>query len=208
MTRARPFTLVILLAIALLTYTASAQNISGSLSGTLGPGTYNVVGNCTVNAGNSLTIQPGTTFLFAGHYSLKVYGTLMAQGTEADSIVFMRQSPSYTYEWSGIRFMNGSSPNSILSYCYMEYAKYHMYPDYNGGAVYIEEDGVTVEHCYLKDNYASAGGGMYINGASATISDCIFYGNEAGNGGGIYIYNSQNVRVSNSIFAKCKSTST
>lgn len=208
MTRLRLFTLVILLSFALLTCTASAQNISGSLSGTLGPGTYTVIGNCTVNAGNTLTIQPGTTFLFAGHYSFKIYGTLLAQGTEADSIVFKRQSASSTYEWSGIRFMMGSSPNSILSYCYMEYAKYHLYPDYNGGAVYIEEDGVTVEHCFMKDNYASAGGGMYINGASATISDCIFFGNEAGNGGGMYVYNSQNVHVSNSIFAKNKSTST
>ncbi|MBU0519641.1 right-handed parallel beta-helix repeat-containing protein [bacterium] len=209
MTRARTLALAVLLTFALLFTTAIAQDISGSLSGTLGPGTYNVVGNCQVDAGQSLTIEPGTTFLFTGHYALKVFGTLHAVGTEADSIVFKRQQATSTCEWSGIRFMVGCSPNSILSYARLEWAKYHTYPDYNGGAVYIEEDGITISHCYIKNNYASSGGGMYINNVmSATITDCIFLANEAGNGGGMYINNSQYVTVDNSIIAKNKSTST
>jgi hypothetical protein len=209
MTRAASLLLVILLSVALCNFVAGAQpSINGSLSGTLGPGDYIVTGNCTVDAGNSLTIQPGTTFLFSGHFSLKVYGYLSAVGTEQDMIYFKRQNPNTTCEWSGIRFMNGCSPNSIVSYAHLEYAKYHTYPDYNGGAFYIEEDGVTITHCWIKDNYASSGGGIYINGATPYISDCVIFGNTAGNGGGMYIYNSNGVVVENCIIAKNSSTST
>jgi len=199
---------VVLASLVLLFTAASAQDISGSLTGTLGPGTYTVVGNCQVDAGQTLTIQPGTTFLFAGHFSLKVYGTLNAVGTEADSIYFLRQQQTSTCEWSGVRFMAGSSPNSMLSYAYMEYAKYHTYPDYNGGAIFIGQSGVTITDCYIKDCYASAGGGIYVESVSATISDCFVMTCEAGNGGGMYINNSQNVLVQNSAFVKNRSTST
>jgi hypothetical protein len=207
MTRAKPVLFAILL-LALSPCLVLAQpTISGSLSGTLGPGSYIVTGHCTVDAGNTLTIEPGTTFLFAGHFYLKVYGTLNAVGTEQDSLVFVSQFSGWEYEWSGIRFMNGSS-GSVLSYAYLENAKYHMYPDYNGGAIYTEANDVTVSHCWIKNNYASSGGGMYISSATVTVSDCIFFGNEAGNGGGMYINNSNGVQVNNCVFAKNASTST
>lgn len=209
MTRAKSFLLAILLSVALCNFVAIAQpSINGSLSGTLGPGTYIVNGNCTVDAGNSLTIEPGTTFLFSGHFYLKVYGTLTAVGTEQDNIVFKRQNPNTTCEWSGIRFMSGSSSRSIVSYAHLEYAKYQVWPDYNGGAFYIEQDGVTITNCWINDNYASSGGGIYVNAATPNISDCVFFGNTAGNGGGLYLYNSSGVVVENCIFAKNKSTST
>lgn len=209
MTRAKPLFLTILLLAALFPYLTSAQpTISGSLSGTLGPGTYIVVGNCTVNAGNTLTVQPGTTFLFSGHYSWKIYGTLNAVGTEQDSIQFIRQYTTTACEWSGVRFMTGSSASSVLSYAYLEGARYHVWPDYNGGAIYVEYVGVTISHCYLKNNYASSGGGMYVENAPVQVSGCIFLNNSAGNGGGIYINNSTGALVSNSIFAKNSSTST
>lgn len=209
MTRAKPILFTILLLLAFYPYVANAQpTLSGSLSGTLGPGSYIVVGNCTVDSGNTLTIQSGTTLLFSGHYSFKIYGELTAVGTEQDSIVFVSQFPGWEYEWSGIRFMSGSSRNSILSYAYMENAKYHVWPEYNGGAVYVEANGITVTHCWIKNNYASAGGGIYVESASMTVSDCIIFGNEAGNGGGMYINNSNGVTVNNSIFAKNSSTST
>ncbi len=200
--------LIVLLSAVLCVLTANAQpTLSGSISGTLGPGTYIVTGNCTVDAGNSLVIEPGTTFLFSGHYHIKVFGSMTAEGTEQDSIIFTRQNPTSADEWAGIRYMNGSS-NCTLSYAYIEYAKNHVYPDYKGGAVYIEEDGVCITNCWMKNNYNSYGGGIYVLGATVNISDCVFFGNSAGNGGGVYLYNSPDCNVKNSIFAKNSSTST
>ena len=209
MTREKSLLLAILLSVALCNLVAIAQpSINGRLSGTLGPGTYIVNGNCTVDAGTSLTIEAGTTFLFSGHFSLKVYGTLTAVGTEQDSIVFMRQNPDYSCEWSGIHFMIGCSPSSIVSYAHVEYAKYQTWPDYNGGAFYIEEDGVTISNCTISNNKSTAGGGLYVNEATPNISGCTFYANEAGNGGGMYIYNSTDVQVDNCKFFLNSSTST
>lgn len=201
--------LALLLLVTVCSSMAMAQPpVSGSLSGTLGPGEYIVVGNCTVDAGNTLTIEPGTTFLFSGHFNIKVYGTLHAVGTEQDSIVFISQSTGWDYEWCGIHFTSGSSPNSILSYAYLENARWIMYPDYYGGALQVDVSGVTISHCWIKNNKSSDGGGLYVNNATITISDCVFFGNEAGNGGGLYINNSTGVQVNNCIFAKNSSTST
>ncbi len=208
MVRAKPLILTILLAAALPLAALAQPTVHGSLSGTLGPGVYIVDGQCTIDAGNTLTIQPGTTFLFSGHYSFKVYGTLNAVGTESDSIVFKRQNPTSACEWSGILFQQGSSPNSALSYCYLEYAKYHVWPDYNGGGIYIKSVGVTISHCWIADCYASSGGGIYIDGAPATITDCVVINNSAGSGGGIFAYNSQNVAINNCVIGKNSSSST
>ncbi|MHC4498879.1 MAG: right-handed parallel beta-helix repeat-containing protein [Planctomycetota bacterium] len=184
--------------------------ISGPLSGTMGPGTYIVVGNCSVSAANTLTLEPGTTFLFAGHYNITInsYGTLHAVGTRQDSIVFTRQYPDTSCEWSGIRFEYGASANSILSYCRLEYAKHNVSPNHNGGALYIQGAAITISHCTIANNYATGGGGIYVNVSAITVSDCVFMNNSSGNGGGLYIKWSSGVTVNNCIFARNSSTNT
>ena len=67
---------------------AFSQNISGNLSGTLGPGTYNVVGNCQVQAGQTLLIQAGTTFLHTGNYTWTINGHIVVNGTEINPVQF------------------------------------------------------------------------------------------------------------------------
>jgi len=209
MKRATSLVLATLVMAALLVAAAVAQpTLQGALSGTLGPGTYNVVGNCTVNAGAVLTIQPGTRLQFTGHFSLKVYGTLMAVGTAQDSIEFVRQYPNTTCEWGGIRFQSGASATSTVSYCLIEGARFQVYPDYNGGGLYTQNVGFTLSHSKIANCYSSSGGGIYVHAAPVTISDCIFLSNEAGNGGGIYLYNCNGAQVRNTILAKNSSTST
>ena len=209
MMRAKPFLLSILLLVWLCPGVAGAQpTVHGSLSGTLGPGDYIVDGDCWVDAGNSLTIQPGTTLLFSGHYTFDIYGMLTAVGTEQDSINFIRQFPTEACKHGGIRFHNGSSPNSILSYCWIDYAKNYSSPNYSGGAIYVQNVGITISNCTISNGYASTGGGIYATGSPLTINECIFFRNSAGNGGGLYLYSSSGAQVSNSIFAKNASTST
>ncbi len=185
--------------------------ISGSLSGTLGPGSYTVVGDCWVEGTETLTIQPGTTFLFAGHYSIVVnaYGTLQAVGTAQDSIVFTHQESGTSYDWGGIRFAYGASSSSILSYCVLEYARYHPTPNVNGGALYLQSSGLTITHCTIANNSAQSGGGIYINTSSVTISDCVFANNYASqNGGGLQLKWSSNISVNNCVFVNNSSHGT
>lgn len=208
MTRLRFSGLIILLTALCPLMAMGQHNLQGALSGAIGPGTYNVVGACTIDPGATLTIQPGTIIQFAGQYNWKVYGTLHANGTAGDSIVFKRLQPSFEYEWGGLRFMAGASTSCNLTHCYIEGARYQVWPDYNGGALYIANGGIAVSWCMIANNLSSTGGGIYIDASPATIDHCLIFNNTAGNGGGIYVYNSQNVIVSNSIFAKNTSTST
>lgn len=99
---------------------SQGQNLSGQLSGSLGPGTYNVVGVIVVLADDSLLLAPGTTFLFGGNYDFMVFGRITAIGTEYDSIKFCHNPDSIgglgSY-WNGIDFYNTTSDSSRFEYC-------------------------------------------------------------------------------------------
>ena len=51
-------------------------------------GEYVVVGNITLNSGNTLTIDPGVIVKFAGNHTFNVGGNLQALGTSGDKIIF------------------------------------------------------------------------------------------------------------------------
>ncbi len=196
------FRKMMILAGAIWGIAAQAQ-LSGPLNGTVGPGMNTVTGDCWVNAGNTLTIQPGTTLFFAGHYSLTINSnaTLHAVGTVQDSIVFTRQEPDSSCDWGGIRFAYGASSSSLLSYLVLEYARYHPTPNVNGGALYLQSSGITITHCTIANNSAQGGGGIYLNTNSVTISDCIFTDNSASqNGGGLQLKWCSNIIVNNCVF--------
>jgi hypothetical protein len=198
-------------AIVTLTAVTGYAQLSGPLSGTLGPGSYTVAGDCWVEGGDILTIQPGTTLLFAGNYNIVVnaYGELQAVGTELDSIVFTRQDPYPSCDWGGIRFAYGASSSSIFSYCVLEYARYHPTPNVNGGALYLQSSGITITHCTIANNSAQSGGGIYINTSSVTISNCVFANNYASqNGGGLQLKWSSNISVNNCVFVNNSSHGT
>jgi hypothetical protein len=187
---------------------AGQPSLHGSLSGSLGPGAYIVDGDCQVQAGNTLTIQPGTTLLFAGHYTLNVYGQLNAVGTEQDSILFVRRYPTEECKHGGIRFQSGSSSASSLAYCWIDFAKNITSPNYYGGGIYVQNANISITHCRISNCYATSGGGIYVTGAAVTLDGCIFFANTSGNGGGLYLYNAGNSVVQNCILAKNGSTST
>ncbi|MBC8203941.1 MAG: hypothetical protein H8E87_00355, partial [FCB group bacterium] len=77
--------------IAALFITISAQGqLSGPLSGILpGDSTYYVVGNISVQAGDSLIIEAGATLIFNSGIQFDINGYLHAAGTETDSIKFI-----------------------------------------------------------------------------------------------------------------------
>ncbi len=81
---------------------------------------YNINGEITVPASQSLTIHEGVQVIFQGHYKLIVNGLLDASGVEGDSILFTAADTSVG--WHGIRFINASD-TSHLDFCIIEYGK-------------------------------------------------------------------------------------
>ena len=205
MLRNQIFTVLTALIFFLPPILVSAQpNISGDLSGSLGPGDFVVVGDCNIPAGDSLSVAAGTSFLFSGHYTINVYGKLTAEGTETDSIKFIRQFPLEAHRWGGIRFYPTASSGSKLDYCVIDNCK-NTGP-VKGGGLYIEGLGFPIKNTLISNCYTEAeGGGIYAeNNSSFTIDHCMIVNNRAdnySNGGGIQLRNCVSASILNSIIA-------
>jgi hypothetical protein len=196
----------IILALSLAATVLAQPHISGNLSGTLGPGTYIVDGNCTIQAGSTLTIAAGTTFLHGGNYAWMVYGQFTAVGMATDSIYFLRQFATPESRWGGIRFQEGSSSNSSINYCVIDNCYYS-----TGGGLSIRSVALTVSNSRISNCTGTypGGGGVYVNGANAIIDHCLIVGNNApsgGNGGGVFFENCPAPQIKNSVV--CYNTDT
>ncbi|HEX7343224.1 MAG TPA: right-handed parallel beta-helix repeat-containing protein [bacterium] len=216
MKRAKPVFCLALICAAFLSLPAFAQpQISGPQSGTLGPGTYLVVGDIRVNAGATLTVVPGTTFLHNGHWYWWISGQLNAEGTASDSIKFIRQQEIPEHRWGGIRFMSGASAASTLEYCVIDNAVVSAGTPspYKGGGIFSDGVGLSIAHTRLSncDDYWG-GGGMYIQYASGLVVDhCLIVDNEAtlgSNGGGIYLFGCPQADISYNVIARNSATGT
>jgi len=214
MSKAKLLTGVILICVLLSGLPAFAQpSISGPQSGTLGPGTYIVVGDIRVMTGNTLTIVAGTEFLHNGHHTWEISGTLNIQGAEGDSVVFKRQTPNETCKWGGIRFQSGA-PAGTIDYAIIEYCSNGTTPYYTyGGGIF--SNGVDLNITNSRISNCSAywdGGGMYCNnGAQIIVDHCMITDNQAisgANGGGIYFSGCSNCEITNSIIARNGATGT
>ena len=182
------FIFMAVLAMALmLPLTAICQpNISGPLSGTLGPGTYNVVGNCQVQTGQSLTIAPGTTLQFTGNYNISIYGGFQAIGTQAAPIRFTTSTPYGI--WGGLRFYTGCPTSSRMEWCEVEKCN----TAGNGGGIYVGNGGITIINTSVTNCTAGSGGGIFVDYSPNTIIESSYIAYcTAGNGGGIF-FNSSN----------------
>lgn len=180
----------------------SFGQLEGPLSGTLGPGEFHVVDTIYVNEGDSLTLMAGTTFRFDWAPFL-IYGTLLAEGTEADSIIFTVTVDSIPYRmWGGLLFHQSGSSGSQLSYCLIEHAS-----NWDGGGVRCNQSSPTFTNCTISENRAYGyGGGVYCyNNSSPTFANCIISNNSAtgewfwGSGGGAYCSHSSPTFVDCSI---------
>ena len=154
------------------------ENISGNISG-VWDGTYTITGNVTIQAGDTLTVMPGTHILFYGGYHFSVNGYLNAVGAEGDSIIFRPINYTQIYAngfWQGIDFNDSSDDSSILKYALVEYAV---------EGVYWNEANATLEDARIHN---SSGNGIYVNGDSSdpNISRVNTHNNS---GNGLYTYN-------------------
>ena len=191
----------------------SSAQLSGPLSGTLGPGTFTVVGDITVPSGETLTIMPGTELLHAGSFQWSIMGQLIAEGTETDSIIFKRLNENNFCRWRGLRFQQGATGASYLDYCIMEYT-YHVSSPLNvdGGAIRALGTDLTVTNCRISNCQAFYdGGGIFAREANIIIDNCLIVDNladEGGNGGGINLENCTSAVITNNTIAFNRTTGT
>jgi len=117
--------------------------------------TYIIQTNVQVASNATLTIAPGATIKFDGNYNFEVRGSLIANGTETDSIIFEPNDANTTNgsSWQGVKIRDNSwdyTHKVELSYFRISYASggwpnaalvvYNKYSDNSG------VDSVMISH--------------------------------------------------------------
>lgn len=207
-------TAVLAAVIIMLAGAASAQ-LSGSLSGTLGPGDYTVVGNIYISAGNSLVMNPGTSLFFEAGRQFDINGYLCAAGTTTDSVKFVPRVPGQS--WHGLDFSDSASDSSELEYCLITGSSssgidlIRCSPSIshcliigntgnNGGGIYSSYSNSIITYSAINENAANnSGGGIYMSFSDLHIANCEIKDDSSSDGGGIYGENSDPVITYSSI---------
>lgn len=201
---------VILLASIFLT----AQTIvpAGAVEGTwtLSNSPYEIQGAIFVADSTTLTIEPGVVVKFNTTERFVIYGCLLAEGSEQDSILFTNYDP--LIRWGGIKWLNTPSTNdsSKIAYCIFEHAfSYGSEVGLNSGAAIAVKDfnKLSILHSTFRFNKVEkpgvlipSGGAIALWNASIYISHCIFHNNSAEMGGAIMIYNDSEAIIDNCLF--------
>lgn len=157
----------------------SSAQLSGPLSGTLGPGDFQVIGNISVDSANSLTIMPNTILRFQGMLYFSIYGTLTAMGTATDSIQFISTFVSFVY-------FESSSSASQLAYCVFQGTSFTFscssavvaHSAFRNGRIGIQcsNSYASIASCMIEGNSL---GGVICHGGAPQFSDCIIRGNSS-----------------------------
>jgi hypothetical protein len=150
---------------------------------------FYIEGEVTVPDGETLTIEPGVSVIFLGHYKFNIQGRLIAIGTQQDSISFT--ADSIEIGWHGIRFNYTPNTNdtSKLVYCSFRYGKANTGVssswDRCGGAILIGAfDKVLISDCLFEYNMTNGdisptigGAAIFIKSASPIITNSTFRNN-------------------------------
>src|ERR1035441_72394 len=110
--------LAALAAFSLVSTTSAQTYIPGPVlpPGTWSPSSnpYDVIGNCTLATGGTLTIQPGVVVNIASGVSITNNGTIQAVGTASQRITFQSFTPSEF--WTHIMVANGLATTNQFKY--------------------------------------------------------------------------------------------
>jgi len=147
--------------------------------------TIRVVNHVTVDRGVTLTIKPGTTIEFQGHYALDVFGTLIAEGTETEKIFF-----DASESWAGLWFKNQIDlDTSRIAYCRFEnmstmdewegainvqyYPRlsisYSVITNNTAHSINLTNSDISIDHTVLSDN---SKGGLSAYASHASLLNC------------------------------------
>ncbi|MEZ5198083.1 MAG: right-handed parallel beta-helix repeat-containing protein [Bacteroidales bacterium] len=178
--------------------------ISGTWTNASSP--YIIDGEIKIDTNDQLVIEPGVDVIFSGHFKFMIYGRLIAEGTETDSIHFTAQDT--TLGWHGLRFdytdFNGQD-TSRLDYCKLDYGKAYgtTKKDSLGGAISCDSSSfILINNSTLSNNMAFYGGAIYLKKSDMILSNSLIQRNrtiENGKGGGIYSDAYNNFAIQNTI---------
>ncbi len=175
-------------------------DISGTWTAAQSP--YHVMGNCLIPADEILIIQPGVEVLFDNAIRLQINGSLQAEGTVADSIIFDALNPESG--WNGIRcYASSLQDSTIFTHCRLSNASsLDGYWNSRGGALLLHQaEQVRIENCQFTHNTANYGGALYVRTCSPIIRHCSFRCNEAlHDAGALQISTSANPLIASCIF--------
>lgn len=160
---------------------ASAQTfVCGNISGTWSPSgnPYIATCDCTVPAGQTLTIQPGVLVEIGSGLSIINNGLIQAVGNPTQRITF--QAPVSSQYWNTI-LNNYSGGTNLFTYCDFQNATTALSMSVIGGnsTMVTEILNCTFSNCVLQGVYGSAQGyADLFSSANATltptIKDCTF----------------------------------
>jgi hypothetical protein len=108
------------LSLALAGQTYGDTFVSGSIATTTwttNGSPYRVIGNCNVDCGQVLTIQPGVTVIFAEGLEMAVGGQIIALGSPAQRITFRGQNASTYWNRIYVNYGPGCGADSRFEYC-------------------------------------------------------------------------------------------
>ena len=155
----------------------SAQTpVSGNQSGVwnLAGSPYLVTGDVFIPFGQTLTIEPGTTIQFEQpYYGLLVDGTLVAQGTPANPILFTSdKAVKAPGQWEAIYFRDTSDDtNCVMSNCVIECGGATAYA---GESIQILSASPTITNCTVRYSQTR---GVTLYTADPRIENCAFQTN-------------------------------
>ncbi|HSG68263.1 MAG TPA: right-handed parallel beta-helix repeat-containing protein, partial [Bacteroidales bacterium] len=167
---------------------------------------YLVQGDINVPADCTLVIEPGVVIDFQGNYMTQVFGNLLAQGTETDTIRFISTS---SIGHRGLKYLDvpEETDSSIFTYCRFQDANCTGTWPFNcgGGMGIMDFDKVRIEHCLFIDNQAwngaqAAGGAIAFGGFDGIIRYNSFIDNKSPYGGAIICWENSNPTIAGNYF--------
>ena len=131
--------------LTLFTISLIAIDVSGNQSGIWSPDNnpYNMIGEITVPAGETLEIQAGVELIAMGNYRITALGNILAEGTEIDSIRFHGNNG---LNWGGIRLEN-ETVQSTFNFCRISNTD-----DTNDYGIHSINSPVLINHSFIDDH--------------------------------------------------------
>jgi hypothetical protein len=144
--------------------------------------TYIIAANISISPSRTLNIQPGVLVLFNFERRITVYGSIIAEGTQTDSIIFAPNYafPGESWKWTGIRFESLSGSN-IISFATFSNAQ---------NAIIVQTGSqLELSNCTFKDSQL----GIKLEGQESSIRQSLFLDNVLG----VYVSGSGNLVTGN-----------
>jgi hypothetical protein len=159
--------------------TPTRRTLGGRLFGTVATGTYLVTGNLVVESGRTLAIQPATTLQFQTGKGLTNAGTVLADASAGQEIIFTSAAAHPTNgDWQGLRVTSSGAPKTILNHVEVSYAR-------NGLVVYPVGDYANlilshsaIHHCSLDGVQVYADQGIVIEATAVQMFTNRIYRNQ------------------------------